>query len=84
MCVALGLSLQPSILLGLNWTVPWGEGLTEVQVVKAKDLELRRTRPSGPGTDLICAGQENPAQLVITPVHEESAPCALMLASAAR
>lgn len=35
---------------------------------------LRQNKPSGPGSDLICAGQENPAGLVIPLVHEESAP----------
>lgn len=75
MCAGLGLSLQQSTLLGFSWTFPWGEGSPNSPSVKIQSLRaLRQTKPSGPGSDLIYAGQENPAQLVITPVHEESAP----------
>lgn len=34
----------------------------------------KQTKPSGPGSDLICAGQQNPAGLVISLVHEEETP----------
>lgn len=41
-CLGLGLSLQHSILLGLNRTGRWGEGFYGAQVVKAKIFELSK------------------------------------------
>lgn len=53
-------------LLRLSWTAPRGQGLHVVQVVKAKSLgALRQTEPSGPGSDLICAGQETQQSLLL-------------------
>ena len=59
LCVGLGRSLQHSTLLGLDWTVPRGTGPPHSPSGKSWSLgALRKTKPSGPGSDLICARQE--------------------------
>lgn len=56
-----------------DWSL--GRGLPHSPSGKSQRLgALRQTKPSGPGSDLICAGQENLAGLVIPLVHKESAP----------
>lgn len=82
------LSVLPGAQTYVCWTFPaalhsaWlrldrslGRGPPRSPSGKSQRLgALRQTKPSGPGSDLICAGQENPEQLVITLVHKESAP----------